>query len=153
MTLRFPDIGTFALIEGTWREVAPEQVSENMPVTVFVHDRQAFDEYRPLGEVDRRWQPDGGEVRVSLESVEEIVDVGRVGRYRGEPVRRLGDVVEGQIAVGLASNDRETAARLGFSGDQRFMGFNKMIDAGELTDVVEEVTVTYRRGHGGGIDG
>lgn len=141
------------MIDGTWWEVVPPRLSVPEPVDVYVYDRAVFDDFHPSGEVDRRWESDEGVVRVPLERCEEIVRVDRVGRYRGEPVRRLGDVVEGQMAVGLESNDRETAARLGFGGDERFMGFDKMIDPEEFTDVVEEVTVIYRRGGGGDVRG
>lgn len=153
MSLRFPDRGVFGLIDGTWWEVVPPRLSVPEPVDVYVYDRAVFDDFHPSGEVDRRWESDGGVVRVPVDSCEEIVDVERIGRYRGEPVRRLGKVVNGTIAVGLESEDPGTAARLGFSGDGRIETFNKRIDPSEFTEVVEEVTVMYRRGDGGGVDG
>lgn len=153
MSLRFPGIGAFGLIDGAWWTVVPPRISVPEPVDVYVYDRAEFDAFHPAGEVDRRWESGEGVVRVPLSSFEEIVDVDRVGRYRGEPVRRLGKVVNGAITVGLESESPGTAARLGFSGDGRIETFNKRIDPAEFTDVSEEVTVMYRRDDGGGVDG
>ena len=141
------------MIDGTWWEVVPPRLSVPEPVDVYVYDRAMFDDFHPSGEVDRRWESDEGVVRVPVESCEEIVSVARVGRYRGEPVRRLGNVVNGTMAVGLESGDPGTASRLGFSGDGRIEWFNKMIAPEEFTDVVEEIAVMYRRDGGGDVGG
>lgn len=153
VSLQFPGIGTFGLIDGAWRGVVLPRPNVPEPVDVYVHGRGEFDEFRPSGEVERQWESGEGVVRVPLSSFKEIVDVGHVGRYRGEPVVRLGNVVEGVIAVGLVDEDPRTAARLDFSGDGRIETFHKRIAPAEFTDVVEEVTVMYRRDDGGGVDG
>lgn len=153
MSLRFPDRGVFGLIDGAWWEVVPPRTGVREPVDVHVDDRAEFDEFRPAGEVDRRWESGEGVIRVALDGVEEIVNVVQVGRYRGEPTYRLGNVVDGVIAVGLVDEDPRTAARLDFSGDGRIETFHKRIAPAEFTDVVEEVTVMYRRDDGGGVDG
>ena len=149
MSFQFPDIGTFAYIEGAWWKVASSPFSDDrQPVKVIFDDRLSFDEFQPNGEIDRRWESTYGVVRILLSRVDEVVDVGRLGRYRGQQVRRLGDVVEGRMTVGLESNDRETATCLRFDGDGRIDPFNKSIHPEEFTDVVEEVTVRFRRGSG-----
>lgn len=153
VSLRFPGIGLFGLTGGAWKKVTSPPISREGLVKVVMDDRRSFDDFRPAREVDRSWESGYGFVFVQSRSFEEIVKVERLGRYRGEPVRRLGDIVRGQITVGLESNDRETAARLGFGGDERFFGFDKTIDPAEFTDVVEEVTVMYRRGEEGDVDG
>lgn len=153
MSLRFPDRGVFGLIDGKWWEVVPPRTGVPEPVDVYVYDRAEFDGFHPVGEVDRRWESGEGVIRVALDGVEEVVNVVQVGRYRGEPTYRLGNVVDGVIAVGLVDEDPGTAARLGFSGDGRIETFNKRIDPAEFTDVSEEVTVMYRRDDGGGVDG
>lgn len=152
MTLQFPDIGTFALIDGAWQKVTSDRWSAGRPVTVVVGDRETFEAFRPSGEVAREWLSDRGAVRVTLSSVDEIVHVRREGRYRGEPVIRLGKVVDGAISVGLVVEDPGTAARLDFDGDGRIESFTKRIDPEELTDVVERVQVVYRRDEGA-VDG
>lgn len=146
-------MGAFGLIDGAWWTVVPPRMSVPEPVDVYVHDQAEFDEFYPAGEVDRRWESGEGVIRVALDGVEEIVNVVQVGRYRGEPTYRLGNVVDGMIAVGLVDEDPRTAARLGFSGDGRIETFNKRIAPAEFTDVSEEVTVLYRRDDGGGADG
>lgn len=153
MTLRFPGIGRFAYIEGSWWRAVSSPPSEEHLVRVIVEDRRTFQEFQPRGEVERNWKGAHGAVSVLLSSVDEIVYVSRLGRYQGEPVRRLGKVVNGAITVGLESESPGTAARLGFSGDGRIETFNKRIDPAEFTDVSEEVTVMYRRDDGGGVDG
>lgn len=153
VSLRFLDIGTFGLIDGAWRKVVLPRPHVSEPVDVYVYDRREFDDFRPSDEVDRRWESDGGVVRVPIDGFTEIVEVGRGGRYRAEPVYRLGKVVNGVISVGLVSEDPQTAARLGFAGDGRVETFNKRIEPGEFTDVVEEVTVIYRRGEESDVDG
>lgn len=152
MSLRFPDEGVFGLIDGVWREIAASNFPDDELVQVIVDDRQEFEVFRPEGEVKRTWMSDHGFVFVSLDRVEEIVDVHRLGRYRGELVRQLGPVLKGRVMVGLESSDPQVAARVDFGGDQRMFGFTKQIEVTEFEDVVEEVSVWYRRGEGA-VDG
>lgn len=152
VSLQFPGIGTYALIEGSWHEVSVDRRSADKPVRVILGDRQEFNDFRPSGEADRQWMSDYGVVRLPLDRAEEIVKVQRLGRYRGELVRQLGPVLKGRVMVGLESSDPQVAARVDFGGDQRMFGFTKQIEVTDFDDVVEEVTVRYRRGEGA-VDG
>lgn len=165
LELRFPETGAFGRIDGVWRKVTTARIFEHEPVGVIV-DRHDFDEWRPVGEVGRRWfatparhvggywfEATGwGAVDVLPRSFEQIVDVHRMGRYRGERVYPLGPVIQGRVLVGLEMDcDPQTAARLDFGGDQRLDGFSKQIEVADLEDMVEEVTVTFR-GAGDTVD-
>lgn len=88
-----------------------------------------------------------GLIEVDQEAVVEMVQVERVGRYRGLAVRQL-SLRDGWVTVTPLSSAEDAGEDLGFRGSARWGDRDKRIPVEELVDVQEEITVLYRRGEG-----
>lgn len=83
-------------------------------------------------------------ITLDIEAVDEIVDVRWHSRYRGHAffVETVGPST---ASLSLESNDPEVAEALSLDGHHRDR-FSAVIPTSELRDVIEEITVRYKRG-------
>lgn len=147
MSRRFERPGVYALVDGRWWVSLDFEADGSAPAVLMPID-PAEDHGRPIpGELSREWRKDGQSViTVDYRAVDEVVSTVLHGRYRGVAVI-LGHVVtDGMMYVYPESMDRHEAAALDFDGDERISGFSTRVRVGEVTEVLEEVKVLYRRG-------
>lgn len=148
MTPMFQQEGTHALIAGVWRSVTTGPGRDD--IHVIFTDEEEFDGWVAPHELGRRWSTSRarGAVDVSMDAVEEMVQVRWSGRYRGLDVCPVGPVANGWVLVSPVSLNEDAGEELGFRGTARWGDRDKRIPVEEFVDVTEEVTVKYRRGQG-----
>lgn len=144
--LRFPAEGTYAFVDGVWREAVGSPRGTDSEVRLRVRDRRTFDSWRPRGERTREWKRDLGIIVVDLDCVDEVVAVRWHAQHDGVAVFMLGPVIDGHIYISPEHNNPALAHEQGFTGDGRIETLNKQVRADELRDLTEEITVVYRRG-------